>query len=106
LSRSKKKQSSRRARSYQPNAAPLTPPPALAAADVDKVRAIKAQVAQGKLALGEIEVRYETERARVFAALAELDKRAIGIVTEAATSLGVGPDARFDWDRLAFVRPS
>lgn len=78
----------------------------LATGDQSKVRAIMVQVQAGKVALADLELRYEVERAKILGALAELEKRGTSIVTEAAESLGVAAGTRFDWTSLAFVRPT
>ncbi len=74
-------------------------------ADEAKVRNLQRQVADSKHELGDLQLGYEATKARIVKQLADLTKRADGVIVEVAQTRGLDPaTVTFDWNTLAFAR--
>lgn len=72
--------------------------------DEAKVRDIQRQAAEHKAALGEIQMRYDRQKAIIMDMLNRCDTRAASIVGEAALAKGLDPAAvQLDWNTYTFV---
>lgn len=72
--------------------------------DEAKVRDIQRQAAEHKAALGEVQMRYDRQKAVIMDMLNRCDTRAASIVGEAALAKGLDPaTAQVDWNTYTFV---
>lgn len=78
--------------------------PTLDEGDAKKVRDLVAQVGRQKAAMGDLQLRYESQKAQIVAALQDLERRALAIANEAAVAKGLDPASHtFDWQTLSFT---
>lgn len=84
---------------------PNSPSMRLEPTDEAKVRDIQRQAAEHKAALGEVQMRYDRQKAVIMDMLNRCDTRAASIVGEAALAKGLDPaSVHLDWNTYTFVQ--